>query len=223
MTIAVSLAVGFFCKTSGLLPESGLSLKGLLSQSHPAGLQHADVIAAGRWIKWTWPNEHLSHADAIAIPVTMLATGTWIVGISLATALYCFGYLKAEDVRRQFSGIYTLLVNKWWFDELYDRVFVRPTHVISEFIASIDKQWIDALIDGAASVTRWFSVQWERLADQIVVDGFANGLAAWTYKLGDSLRNVQTGRLRQYVMFIVLGAIAIFILVSFFWSTTLAR
>jgi hypothetical protein len=29
--------------------------------------------------------------------------------------------------------------------------------------------------------------------------------------------------LRQYVMFIVLGAIAIFVVISFFWSTTLAR
>ena len=34
---------------------------------------------------------------------------------------------------------------------------------------------------------------------------------------------IQTGRIRQYVMFIVIGAIAIFALISFFWSPTLAR
>ncbi len=57
----------------------------------------------------------------------------------------------------------------------------------------------------------------------MLVDGIANGLADWTYRLGSSLRTLQTGRLRQYVMFIVLGAIAIFVVISFFWSTTLAR
>ena len=34
---------------------------------------------------------------------------------------------------------------------------------------------------------------------------------------------IQTGRIRQYVMFIVIGAVAIFVLISFFWSPTLAR
>ncbi|MBI2480320.1 MAG: hypothetical protein HYV60_17305, partial [Planctomycetia bacterium] len=53
-------------------------------------------------------------------------------------------------------------------------------------------------------------------------DGFVDGLAATTHSLGLSLRAVQTGRIRQYVMFIVIGAVAIFILISFFWNPTLA-
>jgi len=37
-----------------------------------------------------------------------------------------------------------------------------------------------------------------------------------------SLHALQTGRIRQYVLFIVVGAIAIFVLISFFWSPSLA-
>jgi NADH-quinone oxidoreductase subunit L len=126
-------------------------------------------------------------------------------------------------VRKQFAPLYAALWNKWYFDELYDFVFIRPTHFVSARIASFDREVIDGLINGVALVTRKFSVFWEWLADRTIVDGFANGLAAWTYRLGSSLRTLQTGRLRQYVMFIVLGAIAIFVVISFFWSTTLAR
>jgi len=56
-----------------------------------------------------------------------------------------------------------------------------------------------------------------------LVDGRANWLANVTYRLGLSLRGLQSGKLRQYVMFIVLGAIAVFVLISFFWSTSLAK
>ena len=41
------------------------------------------------------------------------------------------------------------------------------------------------------------------IADRTLVDGFVNLLAAWTYSLGVSLHAIQTGRIRQYVMFIV--------------------
>jgi len=70
-----------------VLPKSSLTLASLLSQSQPTGIQHAEVIAEGAWIPWKFPNEHLSHAPAIAIPVTLLATGTWLVGIALLFAL----------------------------------------------------------------------------------------------------------------------------------------
>jgi len=221
LALVVSFVGGLLLQQ--VLPKSSLTLASLLSQSQPTGIQHAEVIAEGAWIPWKFPNEHLSHAPAIAIPVTLLATGTWLVGIALATVMYAFGYLNPSDVRRQFAPLYQALWNKWYFDELYDLIFVRPTHLISGWIAAIDRQWIDKFIDGVAAATRGFSTFWEQLADRTVVDGIANGLARWTYRLGTSLKVLQTGRLRQYVMFIVLGAIAIFVLMSFFWSTTLAR
>jgi NADH-quinone oxidoreductase subunit L len=220
-TLIAAVVGGFVLQN--VLPKSSLTLGNLLSQSQPAGIQHAEVIAAGEIVKWTWPNEALSHVSSIAVPVTLLATGTWLLGISLATVMYAYGALNPNDVRKQFSPLYAALWNKWYFDELYQWLFIRPTHFVSARIANFDREVIDALINGVAAVTRTFSVFWERLADRTIVDGIANGLAAWTFRLGTSLRTLQTGRLRQYVMFIVLGAIAIFVVISFFWSTTLAR
>lgn len=196
-----------------------LTLSNLLEQARHAGTA-AD--STGRFLAWTWPNEHTSHNWEYKFPATMLATGTWIFGIGLATFIYGLGYLSAEDVRRQFAPLHSLFVNKWWFDELYDFIFVRPVLIISQFISGIDRNWIDGLIHAISGATIWIAKRWDFVADGIIVDGTINLLARWCYSLGLSLRTVQTGRLRQYVMFIVIGAIAIFVLISFFWTPTLA-
>ena len=220
--LVASLVVG--AALSFVLPNCNLTLKNLLEQARPAGTA-ADMT--GEWVKWTWPNEHTGHLSEnhsrVVVPVTLLATLTWMGGISLASCMYWLGYLNPEDVRRQFAWVYRLLINKWWFDELYDWVFVRPTHVIARMVSGIDRNWFDWIIDNVANSTRIFAVLWERIADQTIVDGFVNLMAGWTYSFGLMLREVQTGKLRQYVMFIVIGAIAIFVLVSFFWNPTLAQ
>jgi NADH:ubiquinone oxidoreductase subunit 5 (subunit L)/multisubunit Na+/H+ antiporter MnhA subunit len=197
-----------------------LTLVNLLEQSRPAGTL-ADQ--SGRWLAWTWPNEHDSHAPAIAIPVTLLATGTWLGGIGLATIMYWLGWLHAEDVRRQFAPVYRALVNKWYFDELYAAIFVKPTMVLSRMVALFDRGWIDWIIDNLGRGTVWVARRFELIADRGIVDGFVNVFAGWTYSLGLSLRTVQTGRLRQYVLFIVVGAVALFILISFVWTPSFAR
>lgn len=202
-------------------PIYGLTLGGLLEQARPEGTL-AD--ARGNWVPWTWPNEHAAHEPSqfarIVAPATLLATGSWVGGIFLAAAFFWWGYLNPSDVRRQFAPIYNLLVNKWWFDELYDFLFVQPTLVISRLIANFDKRVIDWFLDGTATATVWFSRAWDLIADRGIVDGSVNLFAGWMYSLGLSLRSVQTGQIRQYVMFIVIGAIAIFVLISFFWSPT---
>jgi NADH-quinone oxidoreductase subunit L len=196
-----------------------LTLQQLLEASRPAGTL-GDTAAA--WKAWKWPSELKSHVDSIKNPVTLLATGTWLFGITLASLMYLLGYLNPADVRRQFSPIYNLLWNKWYFDETYDFLFVQPTHVISRMVSNIDKRWIDGLIDAIAAVTVWFGKQWDYIVDRGIVDFAANLLAGWTYSAGLSLRAVQTGRIRQYAMFIVLGAIGVFVFIYIFLLPALA-
>ncbi|ADB17812.1 proton-translocating NADH-quinone oxidoreductase, chain L [Pirellula staleyi DSM 6068] len=196
-----------------------LNLTDLLEQARPAGTLSA---MKGQWIGWTWPNEHDSHVAAIKVPVTLMATGTWIGGILLASMIYWFGYLKAEDARRQFAYLYSLLVNKWYFDELYAFIFVKPTLVLSKVFSGLDKNYIDKFLDGVATTTVGFSKRFEFVADRTIVDGLVNVLAGWCYATGLSLKSVQTGKLRQYVMFIVVGAVAVFVVISFFWSPSIA-
>lgn len=219
ITLAALLALMGLTFPTQLGGLSTLNLRDLLEQSRPAGTALAD--AYGPLVKMTWPAEYKSHDYAIL--VTFIAFCTALGGVSLAAVMYWFHYLSAEEVRRQFAGVHRFLWNKWYFDDLYDFVFVRPTHVVSAFISGIDRNLLDRLIDGIAFCVRWFSQRFELIADRVVVDGFVNLLAGWLYSLGLSFRRVQTGQLRQYVMFIVVGAVAVFLLVSFFWNPTLAR
>ncbi len=190
-------------------------LSNLLEQARPAGTLPTETA---QLMQMTWPDEHLGHEPEVKVPATMIAFSTALAGFLLATVFYGWRILDAEDVRRQFSGLYRFLINKWWFDELYDLIFIRPTHYISSLAAGFDRRYIDWLVDGSASVTLVFSSLWERIADRTIVDGFVNGLADWTYSTALSLRAPQTGRLRQYVMFIVAGTVVAFVLASFVWS-----
>ena len=198
-----------------------VNLAALLEQARPAGTL-ADV-AGGLWTSMIWPNEHYAHAhfSEIVVPVTLLATGTALAGISLATVMYGLGWLNPQEVRRGFQSAYTFLLNKWWFDELYQLIWIRPTLWTGRAIARIDKSCIDWAIDGSARVTRGFARFWEAWADRFAVDGLVNLIARWTHAIGLTLRGVQTGRLRHYVMFIVLGTTVVFILVSF-WKSAFA-
>jgi hypothetical protein len=54
------------------------------------------------------------------------------------------------------------------------------------------------------------------------VDGLVNATGRWIYSFGDSLRQLQTGNLRQYVTFIAVGTVAIFVIVTFIRSYTFA-
>jgi NADH:ubiquinone oxidoreductase subunit 5 (subunit L)/multisubunit Na+/H+ antiporter MnhA subunit len=108
-----------------------------------------------------------------------------------------------------------LFLNKWYFDELYQTIFVRPVHFFSRLIANFDKRMIDGFIDmlarGAKKVAHV-----DDLIDRYLVDGIVNLTANWTFSAGRSLRAVQTGRLRQYVMFIVVGAVALTVLIRWY-------
>jgi NADH-quinone oxidoreductase subunit L len=197
-------------------------LSALMEQARPAGtLTDAHGVFLSSWL---WPNEHAAHVASIVAPVSLIAIGTALAGFCLATLMYGLRRLDPAEVRRQFAPLYGFLLNKWWFDELYDWLFVRPTHLIAGRVSAIDRSWIDRLIDGLAWLAASFAKTWDRIADQTIVDGFVNSLASRTYSVGLAFRNVQTGRLRQYVMFIIVGAVAIFILISFFWNpASLAR
>ncbi|MCG8587441.1 MAG: NADH-quinone oxidoreductase subunit L, partial [Pirellulales bacterium] len=190
-------------------------LVNLLEQSRPAGIEEWEP---GKLLpELTYTDEHVSHEDAHHVPATIIATVTAWAGFLLAVVFYGTKWLDPREVAKQFSGIYRFLVNKWWFDELYDRIFVRPTYFISKCVAGCDKNVLDWFLDSTARWTRGFS-KINDLFDRFIVDGLFNGIASWTYGIGSSFRNVQTGRTRQYVVSIVVGTLVLFVLITFFWS-----
>jgi len=198
-------------------PIPGPSLSNLLEQSRPAGTL-ADTPAV--LVNMVWPNERDSHASAIKIPATLIAFSTALAGFLLATVMYCWKKLDAEDVRRQFAPIHRFLINKWWFDELYESVFIKPTLWKAKLFAAFDRNCIDWLVDNLALSVRRFAVVWEYVGDRTIVDGFVDKLAAVTYSTAVSMRRIQTGSLRTYVVSIVVGMVIVFVLVS--WGYTWA-
>ncbi len=195
-------------------------LSELLEQARPAGTLE---VGTGQVTRLTWPDEHASHAAEIAVPATLVAFSTALAGILLATVFYCWKLLSAEEAKKQFAGVYQFLRQKWYFDELYDWLFVKPTLVVSRAIAGLDRGVIDGFLHALSNGVIRVANIWDRILDRGIVDGFFNKLADVTYDVGLSLRTVQTGRLRQYVLFIVVGTVAVFVLASFFWGYSFAR
>jgi len=188
-----------------------LSVTALLEQARPAGDLPNGVLLP----ELDHPDEHASHQPTIHVVAALVASGTALVGFLLAVAFYGVRILNPNEVKSQFAWIYRLLINKWWFDELYRVIFIRPVMLISQLVSNFDKKVIDWFID---SLARWtiHVANFDAMIDRYIVDNFVNVTAAWTWSIGNSLRSLQTGKLRQYVMLIVIGTVALGVLIR--WS-----
>ena len=111
---------------------------------------------------------------------TLLALG----GIGAAYWLYVRQPAAAERLGRRFAGVHRLLVNKYYVDEAYDAVVVRP------LMAAADWLW--------------------RVWDTRVIDGLVNGTARVVQAGGLFLRFWQTGNVQAYALSLSLGAIVLF-------------
>ncbi len=115
-----------------------------------------------------------------------LACGAIIAtaGIAIAFQIYLRRPGSAERIRTRFAGVHRVLVNKYYFDELYDAVFVRPMVTAGKLGRTVIET---DLVQG-------------------VIVGGATGLV----RAGTSLaRGIQTGVLRMYALLLLLGVAAL--------------
>lgn len=138
-----------------------------------------------------------------------LALFAAFAGTAIAYLLYCRKVVDPDDIRRQAGGVYDFLVDKWRFDALYDVAFVRPCHIVGSWCQGFDQKVLDVVLHASAAITVVVS-KWERTFDEGMVDGLVNLVGNSTTNFGRSLRVVQTGRLRQYVMWIAVGVVVLF-------------
>jgi len=113
------------------------------------------------------------------------------LGILLAYAMYSAKWLSAERIGRMFAPLYTLFSRKYWFDELYENIFVGK-----------------ALVNGFFAGLQQF--------DNKGVDGVVNGVANATMVGSRAIRRAQTGQLQLYGLFIGIGVLAIILCLYFF-------
>lgn len=180
---------------------------------------------------WVWLDNFISYGQPAVVTAsrmtsrahdmhglaTIVASVAALTGGSLAFCVYYLRLLDPEDGRRQFKPVYNLLANKWYFDELYRYLLVRPVMVLSRVCQWIDRTIIDRLIDRSASETVRVSSLDGRF-DLGIVDGLVNLVGDVFFGGGRSLRRVQTGSLRGYVMAMAVGAVGIFALAAYLFA-----
>jgi NADH-quinone oxidoreductase subunit L len=196
---------------------ASFSVPNLLEQARPVGTLNSSngVLLEDLVI----PSEHIAHEEEmfrpIKLPAGVAAITAAALGILLATIVYLWRMISAESLRRALAPLYSLTWHKWWFDELYDFLFVRPTLAIGAFMAfTCDRGIIDGVIHACAWSARQVSTVVDVLGDRAIIDRTANAIAAFTWDFALSLRALQTGRLRQYVMFIVVATVVLFLATS---------
>ena len=78
------------------------------------------------------------------------STVTALAGIALAIVFFLLNRSAADDVARTFSGLYRLLLNKYYVDEIYDAAVVQPIRIVSEdgLWKGVDVGVIDGAVNG---------------------------------------------------------------------------
>ena len=169
----------------------------------------------------TIPAEHDSHDHAVHVTASLVAFATAASGVLLAAAMYVWRLISPAAVAGMFGPLGGFLANGWYFNELYRFLFVKPVLAIAGLVSGTDKGVIDRIIDGIAWAARQVAGI-DAWIDRTLIDGFVDGTAAATWNAGLELKKLQTGRLRQYVMFIALGTVALFVLAGILLRSTFA-
>jgi len=123
---------------------------------------------------------HAAHESPFWVKAAPLVVA--LVGIALAYQMYIREPTLPGRVARRFRGLYLFLLNKWYFDELYDALFVRPAHFIGYGL--------------------WKS------GDGAVIDGVGpDGVAAATQSLAKRASKLQSGYVYHYAFAMLIGVV----------------
>jgi NADH-quinone oxidoreductase subunit L len=117
--------------------------------------------------------------------------------------------LKAGIER--WKGVWTTVYNKYYVDELYALIVLRPAKAVARAFSWVDGSIVDGLVNGAGVVTRAFA-NLDGAIDTYIVDGAVNAVADGTIGLGRSLRLFQTGRIQTYLYGALGGALVVVLL-----------
>ncbi len=130
-------------------------------------------------------------ADHEALELTLMGVSSTIalVGIGFAAFIWLRRRDIADGAARSLAPIHRTLLNKYYVDEIYDAVIVKPIHALSR--------------DGL----------WK--ADAKIVDGAVNGVASIVNSLAGVMRQVQTGSVRAYAGSLFVGVVLL--LGYYFW------
>ena len=134
-------------------------------------------------------NEAAAHQLEIILVIVAVASA--LLGLAVAYWLYIRKPDKPEKLAKSVKPVYNTLLNKYYVDELYAAVIIKPL------------MWIST------------NVLW-KFVDVAGIDGAVNGIASGAKDVGDVVRHTQSGNTRSYAVWVVIGALLV-IAVIFFW------
>src|SRR5437016_2816046 len=132
-----------------------------------------------------------AEARSLEVTLAIVAVLTALLGAAVAYWLYLKRPEKTDALAKSLKPAYSTLLNKYYVDELYAAVVVKPL------------LWIST------------NVLWKG-ADIAGIDGAVNGIAEGATAIGDGVRHAQSGNTRSYAVWVVVGALVV-IGVIFFW------
>ena len=142
---------------------------------------------------------HEAHSFVPIITSLVVALGGlllgWLVYRNVKTG-------KKDPLQRKLGVIHKLLVNKYYIDEIYEVVFIRPSIWISE---TFSYYWIDQkILDGTLHIIirfmLWLGKSLRNFIDIPVINGIGDGVSDGTRRFGVSLRIIQGGKVQQYML-----------------------
>ncbi|OYV99196.1 MAG: NADH-quinone oxidoreductase subunit L [Deltaproteobacteria bacterium 37-65-8] len=178
----------------------------------PEGASHGETPAGAARGAEAEHEAHLAHKAHAYAMYSSVAVGT--LGIFLAFVVYSFGWIDPARVANGVKPLHDFLLNKWYFDELYEATVIGGSKALSRGLAWFDLHVVDGLVNLAAQLGVFVSFLVGKF-DNYVVDGAVNGLASATIGGGSILRRLQTGKLHHYVFVLAGGALVIFLIKAF--------
>jgi len=128
------------------------------------------------------PDNHILHAmHEVPAWVPLAPAAIGLVGIALAYLMYMVAPGIPAQLASRFRGLYLFLLNKWYFDELYDRIFVQPARQLA-------------------------TVFW-KVGDARIIDGMPNGAADLAVQASRGAVRIQTGRVANYAFAMIIGLV----------------
>jgi len=126
----------------------------------------------------------LQNAHHVPWWVPLAPTAMGVTGIALAYALYMFTSGIPAKLAATFSGLHDFLLRKWYFDELYDVLFVRPSF--------------------------WLGRGFWKGGDGMLIDGVGpDGVAAASRSVARQVSRLQSGYLYHYAFAMIIGVAAL--------------
>jgi NADH-quinone oxidoreductase subunit L len=185
-----------------------------------AGYLNAAPFKIEKFTKWVQPGHNealaffpeLDHAPfewVKALPSILIVLAAFVIGFALSRAVYTQGRFAGLTKRNKLAGAgYAFVWNKYYLDDLYEKVIVRGlVGPIAKGAYWVNQHVLDGIVNGVGIGTRETGRWVYRNIDQRVVDGAGSGVGSVSQGTGEALRGVQSGKVQNYAS-LLFGAAA---------------